>query len=148
MNTTIRLTAEGVRKVTLYKKELLAKRKKILDAKLDTADDTTIPTIADVESDIAWEVNIYKEGLEYKEYLNSWGVTDHHEADYPLCLEAEKDFLFFPKLTDFFTYEMSEEDGYITVNGKSYEYTMNLSQEYADDESLRVLIDGRFYYFG
>lgn len=52
----------------------------------DTADDTELPTIDYICSDIAFEE-------ENGEYYYNWGVTDHYEGDYPLFLELEKDFI-------------------------------------------------------
>ena len=81
-----KLTEKGRQKVERYIKELEAKRKEILDAGLDTADDTNLPDIETIESDIAFI------GLdEDNEYYNSWGVTDKYNADYPLSLSLNED---------------------------------------------------------
>lgn len=52
------------------------------------------------------------------------------------------------KLNDYFTWKFGEEDGTVIVEGEIYEYEMTLSMEYADDECMRVQIDGEHYYFG
>lgn len=65
--------------------ECNAKRKEILDAKLDTADDTNIPTEEDIISDI--EVFIDNDG----DYYNCWGVTDNYDSNC-LHLTKEEDF--------------------------------------------------------
>jgi hypothetical protein len=75
------LTEQGKEEVDRYINELKAKRKEILDAGLDTADDTHIPTEQDILDDVAWWA-FDDEG----DYYNSWGVTDHYDADYPLTL--------------------------------------------------------------
>lgn len=84
----IKLTEAGCKKVEEYIKELEAKRKEILDAGKDTADETNIPTVEDIIADVYW---IYEE--ENNEYCNNWGVTDNYEADYPLDLELGTDFV-------------------------------------------------------
>lgn len=86
MKAEIALTEAGRKKCNAYIEELKAKRKEILDAGKDTADDTELPTIDYICSDIAFEE-------ENGEYYYNWGVTDHYEGDYPLFLELEKDFI-------------------------------------------------------
>lgn len=82
-----RLTEEGIRECERFILECKAKRKEILDAKLDTADDTTLPTIEGIESDIAGFID--DEG----EYYNCWGVTDSYSSDYPISLVLGVHFL-------------------------------------------------------
>lgn len=82
----IKLTANGEAKVKQYINELWAKRKEILDAQKDTADETTIPEVKDIISDI--ETFLDEDG----DYCNNWGVTDNYNSDYPLCLCARTDF--------------------------------------------------------
>lgn len=84
-----RLTERGERKVRDYILELKAKRKEILDAGKDTAD-FELPTIKDILSDMNWSVQDFGEG--YLEYINSWGVTDNYNADFPLGLTIGADF--------------------------------------------------------
>lgn len=84
--TTYKLTEQGKGECKRYISELKAKRKEILDAGLDTADETEIPTIEDIESDISWQDVIEDD------YYNNWGVTDNYNGDYPLGLELGKDF--------------------------------------------------------
>lgn len=86
METTYRLTAKGLEKAEQYLRELIAYRKEILDAKLDTADDTPIPTIQDIESDI-------ESFEEDDEYYNSWSIADDTTMNMPLCLKYEEDYL-------------------------------------------------------
>lgn len=82
------LTDEGEEKVLHYLAELKAKRKEILDAGKDTADETELPTIEDILSDIySFEEN--------NEYYNGWGVTDNYDSDYPLHLEECIDYWLF-----------------------------------------------------
>ena len=81
------LTKIGERKVKEYIEELKAKRKEILDARLDTANETKLPTIEDILSDIySFE--------EDNEYYNNWGVTDNYDADLPIWLEENIDYNF------------------------------------------------------
>ena len=86
----MRLTENGGKLVKTYISELKAKRKKILDAGIDTADDTKIPTIKDVMDDVSLC------GINYDDpdgpcYYNGWGVTDHYDSDYPLLLKLGRD---------------------------------------------------------
>lgn len=84
---TFRLTDYGRRAVNDYIRELTAKRKEILDAGKDTADDTELPTLEVVEEDVNF-LGIDDDG----EYVNGWGVTDNYDADYPLLLKIGRDF--------------------------------------------------------
>lgn len=89
-NCEIVLTYEGQKRIRSYIAELEAKRKEILDAKKDTADETHIPTMEDIISDIDNGVGIDDDGA----YYNSWGVTDNYNADEPIVLIYGADFLF------------------------------------------------------
>ena len=87
------LTATGEKKAKAYLAELAAKRKEILDAGKDTADDTDLPTVEDIIADVNWDgLALEEEGI--KEYCNGWAVTDHYEADYPLLLKFGKDLMY------------------------------------------------------
>ena len=79
-------TEKGKEKVKTYIKELEAKRKEILDAGKDTADDTYIPTLEDILDDASYWFD--EEG---REYYNSWGVTDNYNADDAICLILGED---------------------------------------------------------
>ncbi len=87
-DTKIVLTDVGEEKVLHYLAELKAKRKEILDARKDTANETELPTIEDILLDI---YNFE----EYNEYYNDWGVTDNYDSDYPLHLEECIDYWLF-----------------------------------------------------
>lgn len=76
----MKLTNIGKRQVDNYLAELKAKRKEVLDAKLDTCEETNLPNYNDIEKDIEW---FEEDG----EYYNTWGVTDNYNADYPLYLK-------------------------------------------------------------
>lgn len=88
MLSSIELTDEGLEKVNQFIAELEAKRKEILDAGKDTADDTEIPTVADIVDDITWE-GVDDDG----EYYNGWAVTDNYDSDSPLLLKLGVDFV-------------------------------------------------------
>lgn len=79
-------TEKGRYKAEKFLSELKAKRKEILDAGIDSADDTPIPTIADFLSEIDDFVD------EDGDYYNGWGVTDNYDTDYPLFLKKGVDF--------------------------------------------------------
>lgn len=80
-----KLTKHGKEVVKHFIKECNAKKKEILDAELDKAEDTNIPTIEDIESDI--DAFIDEDG----EYYNCWGITDNYSS-FPLCLKDGIDF--------------------------------------------------------
>lgn len=81
----MKLTQTGERKVKFYIKTLELKRKEILDAGKDTANETKLPTIEDIIADIeAFEEN--------GEYLNNWGVTDNYDNDFSLWLKKKEDY--------------------------------------------------------
>lgn len=82
-----KLTDSGLRKVNFFINECEAKRKEILDARLDTADDTIIPTVGDILSDIEFALD--EEG----NYYNAWGVTDNYNSDNALYLNFGEDFI-------------------------------------------------------
>lgn len=88
METIYRLTAKGKVKTQEYIDELLAYRKEILDAGLDTANDTSIPTFEDIECDID-----EFENEEENEYYNCWGATDEYTLNKALCLKYGEDYL-------------------------------------------------------
>lgn len=86
-----KLTEEGISKCESYLAEMKAKRKEILDARKDTADETSIDlSLEDLLYD-ALSFGIDEYGLAY----NSWGVTDNYNMDYPLCLELDVDFYVY-----------------------------------------------------
>lgn len=76
----VKLTELGKQEVNTYIREAEAKRKEILDARIDTADDTWLPN----EDDILMDIEHFEED---GEYCNGWGVTDNYNADYPLYLK-------------------------------------------------------------
>ncbi len=80
------LTDKVKERVSGFIRECEAKRKEILDAKLDTAENTVIPTVSDIEEDILL-FGVDEDGF----YLNCWGVTDHYDSDC-LALECGVDF--------------------------------------------------------
>jgi len=82
----MRFTEIGKTKVKTYITELEAKRKEILDAGLDTADETTLPD----EKDILDDIEFFEEE---NEYYNSWGVTDNYNGDNALYLKRGEDYI-------------------------------------------------------
>lgn len=92
-NTVYRLTPRGQKEIEDYIKELEAKRKEILDAKKDTADETKLPTVEEVfidamEMEETFSGNTLSEG---EVVGNGWGVTDEYEADRPITLVIGED---------------------------------------------------------
>lgn len=92
-NTVYRLTPRGQKEIENYIRELEAKRKEILDAKKDTADETKLPTVEEVfidamEMEETFGGNTLSEG---EVVGNGWGVTDEYEADRPITLVIGED---------------------------------------------------------
>lgn len=83
------LTEKGRENVAWFINECAAKRKEILDARLDTADDTNLPTEEAIVSDLNYGVGVDEDG----DYYNSWSVTDNYSSDTPCCLEVGIDFM-------------------------------------------------------
>lgn len=83
------LTEEGKRKVAAFIKECETKRKEILDAGLDTAEETQIPTETDILSDLNCGVEVDDDG----DYYNAWGVTDNYCSDRACELTINEDFI-------------------------------------------------------
>ena len=83
-----KLTNQGIEKCKQFIVECEAKRKEILDANKDTAEDTNIPTIEDIENDINM-FGVDEDG----NYFNCWGVTDNYNSDYLIGLTLEIDFI-------------------------------------------------------
>ncbi len=68
-------TEKGQKEAEFYCKSAALKRKEILDASKDTAEETKLPTPEDIIAD----VNL--QGLDYDdEYINNFGVTDNYDA--------------------------------------------------------------------
>ena len=83
-----KLTEQGIKNCESFIEDCNAKRKEILDARLDTANDTNIPTVEDIEFDVnAFGVD------EDGDYYNSWGVTDNYNFDCTLGLQLGIDFI-------------------------------------------------------
>ena len=84
--TTYRLTDVGREEVQRFIRECEEKRKEILDAGKDTAEETTLPT----EEDVVADVNL--QGIDPDgDYFNAWAVTDHYDSDTVLGLHIHKD---------------------------------------------------------
>ena len=86
-----KLTKNGKAIVDAYIKELNAKRKEILDAGKDTANETEIPTVEDIVDDIDF-VGIDWDDQDGPCYYNGWRVTDNYDFDYPILLRFQRDF--------------------------------------------------------
>ena len=46
------------------------------------------------------------------------------------------------------SWESSDNDGMIIVDGVEYPYEITLSMEVSDEQCCRVKINGKYYYFG
>jgi len=82
------LTENGLENIQCFIKNLQAKRKEILDAGQDTADDTNLPDVEDIFTD-AVENGFDEDGESY----NCWGVTDNYDSDGPVVLKLGKDVI-------------------------------------------------------
>ena len=87
------LTTRGREIVDDYIRNCAAKRKEILDAGKDTSDETHLPDVEGILSDLNFGVGVDEEG----DYFNGWGVTDHYDADNVLGLHIGKDFVKVPE---------------------------------------------------
>lgn len=65
-----------------------AERKEILDAGIDTADETELPTAQDILDDVNTGVGLDEEN----EYFDSWGITDHYNS-HPISLVIGEDII-------------------------------------------------------
>ncbi len=81
-------TVSGYRTAKRFIAECAAKRKEILDAGIDTADETELPTAQDILDDVNVGVGLDDEN----EYINSWGITDHFGSQ-PLLLIVGEDII-------------------------------------------------------
>lgn len=81
-------TVSGYRTAKRFIAECAAKRKEILDAGIDTADETELPTAQDILDDVNVGVGLDDEN----EYFNSWGITDHFGSQ-PLSLIVGEDII-------------------------------------------------------
>lgn len=81
-------TVNGYRTVKRFIAECAAKRKEVLDAGIDTADETELPTSQDILDDVNTGVGLDEEN----EYFDSWGITDHYNS-HPLSLVVGEDII-------------------------------------------------------
>lgn len=81
-------TPKGRLWVCRFIRECEAKRKEILDAGIDTADETDLPTAQDILDDVNVGVGLDEEN----EYFNSWSVTDHFGSQ-PISLIVGEDII-------------------------------------------------------
>jgi len=81
-------TVNGYRTVKRFIAECAAKRKEVLDAGIDTADETELPTTQDILDDVNEGVGL----AEDNEYYNCWGITDHYSS-HPLSLFVGEDII-------------------------------------------------------
>ena len=82
-------TPKGREKVNHFIRVCEVKRKEILDAGIDTADETELPTAQDILDDVNTGVGLDEEN----EYFDSWGITDHYSS-HPLSLVVGEDLVF------------------------------------------------------
>lgn len=84
-------TVSGYRTAKRFIAECAAKRKEILDAGIDTADEIELPTTQCILDDVNVGVGLDEDN----EYYNCWGITDYYNS-YPLSLTVGKE-LFLTK---------------------------------------------------
>ena len=83
------LTSSGEEKIEQFIAECIEKRKEVLDAGIDTANETNIPT----KEDIIIELNLEEMLDEKGNYVSKWEVTDNYYSDYPIELSVNEDFV-------------------------------------------------------
>lgn len=84
-NNEYSLTNDGISKVKLFIEQCKVKQESILKAGLDTAKETTLPSIEDIICNIEDMVD------ENGEYTNAWSISDNYLSD-PLELHKDEDF--------------------------------------------------------
>lgn len=123
-----KLTEKGVEVCKKFIAECYAQRKEILDAGKDTAEETSIPTIEDIESDLnAFGFDIYGD------YYNCWGVTDAYNSDNPIMLTLGSDFT---EHKDFKKLHISM--AYTFVGDTGIDVPLKLLEGKTEEEQLRV----------
>ena len=81
-------TPKGRLRVYHFIRECEVKRKEVLDAGIDTADETELPTAQDILDDVNTGVGLDEEN----EYFDSFGITDHYSS-YSLSLVVGEDLI-------------------------------------------------------
>ena len=81
-------TVNGYRTVRRFIAECAAKRKEVLDAGIDTADETELPTTQDILDDVNEGVGLDEDN----EYYNCWGITYHYNS-HPFSLVVCEDII-------------------------------------------------------
>ena len=122
LNPSKFLKVEGMRKIQTFLVACAKKRKEILDAGMDTVDDTKLPTMEDIERDIKEKMS------RYGKYLSNWKITDNYESE-TLCLKQD---------TDFFLEKYAEED--VADNSKEVKEILQIAEIIKDK-----LEDAEFY---
>ena len=85
------LTNDGMSKVKLFIEQCKVKQESILKAGLDTAKETTLPSVEDILCNV--EDMVDKNG----EYTNAWSISDNYLSD-PLELHKDEDFVVISRL--------------------------------------------------
>lgn len=80
------LTNDGMSKVKLFIEQCKVKQESILKAGLDTAKETTLPSVEDIICNV--EDMVDNNG----EYTNAWSISDNYLSD-PLELHKDEDFV-------------------------------------------------------
>lgn len=86
MGNEYNLTNDGMSKVKLFIEQCKVKQESILKAGLDTAKETTLPSVEDILCNV--EDMVDKNG----EYTNAWSISDNYLSD-PLELHKDEDFV-------------------------------------------------------
>lgn len=88
-DTKYELTDKGRKECEIFINELKAKRKEILDAEIDTADETFIDYTPEELFEDLLDFGIDEDG----EIYNVYGVTDLYDADRAFGLKFGVDFI-------------------------------------------------------
>ena len=89
-----KFTEEGKKNAENYLANLMAKRKEILDAGLDTVEEAdcaklTIDSLLEDAVDTGFDEDM--------QAINGYYVTDHYDSDNPYCFELGKDIVMVPE---------------------------------------------------
>ena len=143
-----KLTEKGIKVCEHYIAECNAKRKEILDAGKDTADEINIPTIEDIESDVN-ALGIDADG----DYFNFYGVTDACQSDNPIGLTLGIHIVEqpeFKRLRICMAYTFVGDTGIdVPMNlleGKTEEEQLKAAYQYAQDHIDKIPVSKNTVY--
>lgn len=105
-----RLTKHGKRLAEGYIRQLEEKKRMLIEAGKDTADETVLPTAEDILSDVSL-TGINWDNPDGPCYYNWWQVTDDHDSELPILLKLGRDLVIEDEVPDkVFVYKQYRDD--------------------------------------